>query len=70
MLGHGSFLWLMKLDVPMPLDPVASGTPGSCTLAGYAVNAQCFQAEVILGGPKETVDLPGREAYSFDVMSR
>jgi len=34
-----------------------------------AVNAQCFQAEVILNGPKETSDLPRQEAYSFDVVS-
>jgi hypothetical protein len=33
-------------------------------------NARCFQAEVIINGPKETGDLLRQEACSFDVVSR
>jgi hypothetical protein len=40
------------------------------TLPGNAVYARCFQAKVILDGPKETGYLPRHDAYSFDIMYR
>jgi hypothetical protein len=34
------------------------------------VYAKCFQAKVILHGPKETGDFPRQEAYGFDTVWR
>jgi hypothetical protein len=51
------------------LDSGLSGMPGLFTFTGDAVNSRCFQARVIVGGPKEADDLPRLEAYNFDVMS-
>jgi hypothetical protein len=66
---------MIKLHVPLVLlGPGLNETPtlsnvDLTTLTGDVVNAQCFQAEVILDRLKETGDLPRWEAYSFDVMS-
>jgi hypothetical protein len=51
------------------LDPGLSGTLDLSTFTGDDVNARCFQAKIILGGLKETGDLPRWEAYRFYVMS-
>jgi hypothetical protein len=65
---------MIKPDVPVVfLHPGLNGVPSLSnadhpTVAGDAVNAQCFKAEVIFDRPMGTVDLRW-EAYSFDVMS-
>jgi hypothetical protein len=66
---------MIKTDVPVVLlDPDLNGTLSLSnvdlpTLAGDAINVQCFQAEIILDRLKENDDLSRQEAYSFDVMS-
>jgi hypothetical protein len=57
------------------LDLGLNGTPGLSNVdhtkfAGNTVNANRFQAKVILDVPKEIGDIPRWEARSFDVMSR
>jgi len=74
-LSQSWFFQMIKLHVPLVLlGPGLNETPtlsnvDLTTLTGDVVNAQCFQAEVILDRLKETGDLPRWEAYSFDVMS-
>jgi len=72
-LTHDQSLWVIQPDVPVVLlDPDFSGmfclfNVDLPTLIENALSAQCFHAEVILDGPKETDDLPTEEAYSFNV---
>jgi hypothetical protein len=62
---------MMQPDVQVVfLGSGLNGTPGLTnvdltTFAGVAVDARCFQARVILDGPKETGDLHRRETDSF-----
>jgi len=64
-----AFLRMIKPDVSIALlDPSINGMPGLSNfdltaLAGNAVNCQCLQ--VILDGPKETSDHPGREGVGW-----
>jgi hypothetical protein len=56
------------------LDPGLSGMPSLSsvdltTFTRDAVNAKCFEAEVILNGLQETGDLPRWEAYYYYVLS-
>jgi len=75
-LSHRWFVQMIKPYVPVEfLGPGLSGTldlsnVGFPILAGDAVYAHWFQADVILDRPKETGDLPRWEVYSFDVMSQ
>jgi hypothetical protein len=75
MLSHGWFLQMIKPDVLVVLfDPGLNGMSYLSnvdlpTLAGDAVNTQCFHAKVIIDGLKETGDPPRWEAYSFYVIS-
>jgi hypothetical protein len=58
-LGHRSFLWLIKPHVPMLLiDAGLNRTPGLATVdllifARDAIEARCFQVKVVLDGPEK-----------------
>jgi hypothetical protein len=74
-LSHSWFLYTLKLDVLMVLfDPGLNGTLSLSnidppTLTEKAVYARCFQAKVILGGPKESDEnLLRWDAYSFNII--
>jgi hypothetical protein len=61
---------MIQPDVLVVLvDPGINGKPGltdvDTTFAWDAVDASCFQARVILDGPKETGDLPRQKTDSF-----
>jgi len=68
--SHSSCVRMIQPDVLVVLlHPGLSRTPGLTnvdltTFAGNATDASCFQAKVILHGPKEAGDLPKWEANS------
>jgi hypothetical protein len=75
-LGHSSFLWMIKLDALKSLfHPGLSEILGLSnvdppTHGGNVICSRCFQPKIIPDRVKGTDDLPRQEVYSSDTVFR